>query len=118
MVMGLMQISAVVSAEEVAAVEAVAEQADAAVEVAAVTIAVETVEGTISSIDADAKVIVLEHATAENTTETAMFQFSEETVVMKGTEEVALSTLKAGDVVALEYTAENGSNVVTAITQK
>ena len=100
-------------------VEAVEAVADVAADVVAEATeqATEKLTGTVGSIDMEEQFIVINYQVEgdEQTVETAVFQFSPDTKVMKAGEVVASSDLKEGDAVSVEFQTDADNNKVISV---
>lgn len=80
--------------------------------------AAQKLSGTILSIDAQEKYLVVQYQLeGQEVTETAIFYFADTLAVMKNGETLTSSELKEGDKVSVEYTVdENNNKVISTLT--
>jgi hypothetical protein len=80
--------------------------------------AAQKLSGTVLSIDAKEKYLVIQYKVeGQEATESAVFYFSETLAVMKNGETLTSSELKEGDNVSIEYTVDGNNNkVISTLT--
>lgn len=80
--------------------------------------AAQTLSGTILSIDAQEKYLVVQYQLeGQEVTESAIFYFSDTLAVMKNGETLTSSELKEGEKVSVEYTVDEHNNkVISTLT--